>query len=248
MAPLRSIRRPDPVPDSIGALIAARLDTIPPGRQAMLRTPRGGQVFWAERSPPWAAEVAEVIEAMRELARKELDRPARHSSMAGDTEYAFWHVLTRDVAYAQLPRASRAARHVAAAQWLEAKADERVEDIAEVLAHHFATALELDRAAGQAERARSLEPKALRFLTLAGEKTMNLDLAAAEVAFKRALEVAPEGQPSRARLLALRGNANRTSGNIAEATAFLREAITRSTRPWAIEDGSGRDDPFAWIG
>ena len=58
---------------------------------------------------------------------------------------------------ARAPR--RAARHVAAAQWLEAKAGERVEDIAEVLAHHYATALDLARAAGQAERAAELEPR-----------------------------------------------------------------------------------------
>ena len=68
--------------------------------------------------------------------------------MEGEAEYAFWHVLARDVAYHQLPRASRATRHVAAATWIESKAPERVEDMADVLAYHFATALELARAAG----------------------------------------------------------------------------------------------------
>ena len=68
--------------------------------------------------------------------------------MAGQAEYTFWHVLTRDVAYAQLPRASRAARHVAAAEWIEAEAGDRVEDLADVLAYHYATALDLALAAG----------------------------------------------------------------------------------------------------
>ncbi len=216
-----------PLPDSIGALIAARLDTLPAERKAMLADAAVvGKVFWAGAVAAMGGrDVAEVNEAMRELARKELVRSARHSSMAGEAEYAFWHVLIRDVAYAQLPRASRAARHVAAAEWLEAKAGERVEDIAEVVAHHYATALELDRAAGMVELATALEPRALRYLTLAGEKAMTLDVAAAEVAFKRALELAPEGHPSRAQILILLGIVERTTGNIAEAVAFLREGI-----------------------
>ncbi len=64
-------------------------------------------------------------------------------------------MLARDVAYGQLPRASRASRHVAAARWIESKAPERVEDLADVLAYHYATALELARAAGQTEQAAS---------------------------------------------------------------------------------------------
>ncbi len=74
--------------------------------------------------------------------------------MAGEAEYAFWHVLARDVAYNQLPRASRATRHVAAASWIESKAPERVEDLADVLAYHYATALELARAAGETRAGR----------------------------------------------------------------------------------------------
>ncbi len=94
-------------------------------------------------------ELEDVTSAMRELSRKELVRISRRSSMHGESEYAFWHVLTRDVAYGQLPRASRASRHVAAARWIESKARERVEDLADVLAYHYAAALELARAAGQ---------------------------------------------------------------------------------------------------
>ena len=63
-----------------------------------------------------------MTDTLRELSRKELVRPARRSSMEGEAEYAFWHVLARDVAYGQLPRASRASRHVAAAGWIESKA------------------------------------------------------------------------------------------------------------------------------
>ena len=120
-------------------------------------------------------------------------RPARRSSIEGEAEYAFWHVLARDVAYGQLPRASRASRHVAAARWIESKAPERVEDLADVLAYHYATALELARAAGQIEQAAELEAPALRFLSLAGERALGLDTAAALANLERALALDPAG-------------------------------------------------------
>jgi tetratricopeptide (TPR) repeat protein len=161
---------------------------------------------------------------MGELSRRELVRPARRSSMEGEAEFAFWHVLTRDVAYGQLPRPSRAARHVAAATWLEEKAGGRVEDIAEVLAHHYASALELSRAAGQTDAATDLEPLALRFLTLAGEKGLSLDFAAARSSLQRALELAPAGHPARARLLALLAEAERGSGRLTDAVGLFQDA------------------------
>src|SRR5437867_12559536 len=112
-------------------------------------------------------DLADVTDALRMLLRKELVRPARRSSIEGEAEYAFWHILARDVAYSQLPRASRASRHVAAAAWIESKAPERIEDLADVLAYHYATALELARASGRAEQAQELEAPALLFLALA---------------------------------------------------------------------------------
>ena len=69
--------------------------------------------------------------------------PASIRQCAGQDEYAFAHALTRDVAYAQLPRASRASRHVSAAGWIEALAAGRTEDVADVLAYHYTTGLEL---------------------------------------------------------------------------------------------------------
>ena len=76
-----------------------------------------GKVFWAGAIAQMGErDLDEVTETLRELSRKELVRPARRSSIEGEAEYAFWHVLARDVTYAQLPRASRASRHVAAAR------------------------------------------------------------------------------------------------------------------------------------
>ena len=106
-----------------------------------------GKVFWVGAVSAMAdRDRREVERALHELARKELVRPSRQSSMEGEAEYGFWHLLVRDVAYQQIPRAGRAARHLAAADWLEGKAGERVED----LAYHTGEALTLAQATGDA--------------------------------------------------------------------------------------------------
>src|SRR5439155_23354296 len=128
-----------PFPDSLQALIAARLDTVAPDRKAMLQDAAVvGKVFWAGALVAMGGrESREVAQALDELSRKELIRPSRVSSMQGQREFAFWHVLVRDVAYGQIPRADRAVKHRAVAAWIEESGGGRVEDHAEVLAHHY---------------------------------------------------------------------------------------------------------------
>src|SRR6266545_4805741 len=216
-----------PFPHSVQALIAARLDTLAPDAKSMLADAAVvGKVFWAGAVAAMGGRDLQVVtSSLRELSRKELVRPARRSSIEGEAEHAFWHILTRDVAYAQLPRASRAARHVDAAVWIESKAPERVEDLADVLAYHYSTALELARAAGQSEQAAELEAPALRFLTLAGERALGLDTTAALGNFERALALTPPGHPERPGALTRFGEAAFQAGRSLEATGALEEAI-----------------------
>ena len=133
------------LPESLQALIAARLDTLSPERKSLLQDAAVlGKVFWVGAlAEIGGRDRGELELALHELARKELVRPARVSSMEGESEYSFWHVLVRDVAYGQIPRAERARRHRSAAAWIERQAGDRVEDLAEVLAHHYLQALEL---------------------------------------------------------------------------------------------------------
>ncbi len=216
-----------PFPDSIQALIAARLDTLSADTKSMLADAAAvGKVFWAGAIAAMGdRDLTAVIDSLRELSRKELVRPARRASIEGEAEYSFWHVLARDVAYGQLPRASRASRHVAAARWIESKAPERVEDLADVLAYHYAAALELARATGETGRASELEAPALRFLSLAGERALGLDTAAALAHLERALALAPQGHPQRPDVLARFGEAALDAGRFAEAKDAMDEAI-----------------------
>jgi class 3 adenylate cyclase/tetratricopeptide (TPR) repeat protein len=215
------------VPDSVQALIAARLDTLSPKRKSLLQDAAVmGKVFWAgaviemgERDP------REVEIALHELARKELVRPSRTSSMEGEAEYGFWHLLVRDVCYAQIPRAARAARHRAAAEWIEAKAGERAADLADVLAHHYVQALELTRAARQTGEKDELEARAIRYLALSGGRALALDVQSAEASLARALELAPTGHPERAFLLERWAQAALQQGRLQEAKEALEEAL-----------------------
>src|SRR5215831_6828574 len=97
-----------------------------------------GTVFWAGAVADMGGHgETEVRTVLHELARKELIRPARRSSMAGQAEYVFAHVLIREVCYGQIPRAERSQRHQRAAAWIEAMAGERAADHAEILAAHY---------------------------------------------------------------------------------------------------------------
>ena len=209
------------------ALIAARLDTLSPERKSLLQDAAVlGKVFWVGAlAEIGGRDQAELELALHELARKELVRPARVSSMEGESEYSFWHLLVRDVAYGQIPRAERARRHRAAAAWIERKAGERVEDLAEVLAHHYLQALELAEAAGDTEQAEELALPARRFLTLAGERALGLDTAQAEARLARALELCPADDPERPELLLRWADAAFQAGRPREAAAALDEAL-----------------------
>jgi class 3 adenylate cyclase/tetratricopeptide (TPR) repeat protein len=215
-----------PVPETIEALIAARLDTLPSERKSVLHAAAVvGKGFWAGAVASVAGVTEEAVEvALHELARKELVRRVRTSSVEGEDEYCFWHVLVRDVAYRQIPRAARAARHQAAAEWIERIAGERITDHAELLAHHYGLALELARAAGA--DGHELEARTRRFLVLAGDRALRLDVSKAESHYRRALELLPPGNPERARVLAKAAEAAALAGRYAEAEAGYAEAIT----------------------
>ncbi|HET7514169.1 MAG TPA: adenylate/guanylate cyclase domain-containing protein [Gaiella sp.] len=213
-------------PDSVQALIAARLDTLQPERKSLLQDASVlGKVFWTGALAAMSGiGVREVELALHELARKELVRPARSSSMEGEAEYAFWHVLVRDVAYGQIPRAARARRHRAAAAWIETQAGDRVEDLADVLAHHYSEALELARAGGDDALADELVPEARRALGLAGSRAASLDAAAAGGFYRRALELFEPDDHSQAPVLLEAARVNATLSSVTAEEQATRAA------------------------
>jgi len=119
--------------------------------------------------------------------------------VSGETSYTFHHVLVRDVAYGQIPRAARADKHERAAEWLETATNRR-QDLAEMIAHHYQSALDLARAAGRDEE--RLVEHARTALRDAGRRAAQLNAhAAARRYYEAALELWPEGDPERPELL-----------------------------------------------
>ena len=220
-----------PVPETVHGLIAARLDTLAPEVRALVQDAAVvGRVFW-----PGAVAAMDggdrdggeaVQAALAELERKQLVQRTRTSSVQHQDEYVFWHALVRDVAYAQIPRAGRARRHQAVAEWVEAVAGERVGDLAEVVAHHYGQALTYARAANepQAQIDKLVEPTR-RFLVLAGDRTINLDLDRARAYYRQAVELGQPRDPERPHLLVRTGRVAFQSGDYPEAVAVYEEAI-----------------------
>jgi class 3 adenylate cyclase/tetratricopeptide (TPR) repeat protein len=216
-----------PSPESLLGLIAARLDTLSPEHKQLLADAAViGKVFWAGAVVAMGdRDAMEVVGALQALSARELVRPAAVSSMEGESEYSFWHALVRDVAYAQIPRAARAQKHRKAASWIKSASEDRLEDVAEVLAHHYTLALGLALAAGQKREATDIEPLATRFLVMAGDRALGLDVGRAVAHYGRALELAPPGHPERAVILARWADAVRQTGRIRDAAEGLEEAV-----------------------
>jgi class 3 adenylate cyclase/tetratricopeptide (TPR) repeat protein len=234
-----------PFPGSLHAIIAARLDALPSSLKALLQGASViGKVFWSG-ALAWMLRVDEevVLDGLHELTRRELVRPARVSSMEDQAEFGFWHVLIRDVAYSEIPRAARARSHRAMAEWIDRPGGIGPVESAELLAYHDGQALELARAAGLADQVPELEVRSLRSLVQAAEAAMTLDVGRAARLLDRALELVPVGHPDRGGVLARAAQASARCGRFEEAEGMYLEAVAL-----AEATGSARQTGDAMLG
>jgi class 3 adenylate cyclase/tetratricopeptide (TPR) repeat protein len=215
------------LPETLQALIAARLDTLPGHLKSLLQDASVmGKVFWSGAlSAIGDVDALAVEEELHELTLRELVRPARVSSVRDQVEYSFWHLLIRDVAYGEMPRAARAEKHREMAAWMEGLAGDRVADHAELLAHHYGRALAFARMSGMRAELPSLEAQARRYLEMAGDRAMALEVTQAEAFFRQALDLAPPGLEERPALLAKAAEAAAHSGRLEEAQRDYEEAV-----------------------
>jgi hypothetical protein len=152
------------IPDTVQAVLAARIDLLPAEEKAALQAAAViGRIFWT-------GPVYELLGGARPdfglLEERDFCRRRSGSTLAGEREYAIKHALTREVAYASVPKAKRAQLHAAFAGWLE-RLSAAGDDHAAMLAHHYGEAVrpeDLDLAwSGREAEAEVLRAKAVEW-------------------------------------------------------------------------------------
>jgi class 3 adenylate cyclase len=244
------------LPESVQGVIAARLDALARVEKDLVQAAAvHGRIFSVSGvAATLGIDVDDVAARLRTLERKEFVRRERRTAAGGETDYAFQHVLLRDVAYGQVPRRRRAELHRRAGDWLGSLG--RPSEHAELLAYHSMQALALGRAAGEGDD-QALVDRARRSLSDAGERAMALHaLGPAAGYFTDALALTTDDDPSRPSLLLNRARAAYAGGGNALQSALealdalevagdlegATEAATLAARAaWQAGDAAARD-------
>ena len=172
------------IPDSVHGVLAARIDLLPDEAKGALQA---ASVIGRSFTPGGLAALTGSSAEVRTLVEHGFVRPT-------EPELVFKHALTRDVAYAGLPKASRARLHAAFARWLETDAE--TDGRAGVLAHHYSEAVAPDIAElawrDREDELGRLSAEALRWLRRAADLSLaRFDLDDALSQLHRAAELAP---------------------------------------------------------
>ncbi len=175
------------IPDTLQALIAARIDRLPPAAKTVLqRAAVMGRTFWEGALVHLSPDMAEFDEVMETLLVREYIAAESRSTLSDETAFRFKHVLFREVAYGGLSKHARAQLHQSFSGWLAERAGD---ELLEIRAYHLdraATLLaELDGSAPPelaAKAAAALEHAGLRALSReANRSARNLLLRSVEL-------------------------------------------------------------------
>ena len=226
-APLDAV----PVPPTIEALLASRLDRLDPEERLVLDSAAVvGRDF--SRSAVLALVPPESHDAvtrhLESLVRRELIRSER-SRVAGDYGFRFRHGLVREAAYGAIPKQVRSELHERFADYIETAA-EVAHPSEEIVAYHLEHAYRFRVELGAPdEAARRLAARAVERLASAGRAAYTRgDMPAAVSLLGRASELLPEGDVRRLELLVELADALRETGEYGRATAVLDEVSTRA--------------------
>ena len=209
------------IPESLQALIAARLDSLDPADRTVVQEAAVlGLSFTVAGLAAVSGQDPGTFELrLRDLVRREFLELNVDPRSPERGQYSFVHRLIREVAYGTLSRRDRRSRHLAAARFFEALGDE---EIAGVLATHY---LDAYRAAPDGEEGAAVAAQARVALRGAADRAAGLHSHEQALAYLvQALEVSPEAA-DRAELLDRAGVAAEASGRYEASDAYLREAV-----------------------
>ncbi len=221
------------VPETLHALIAARLDALPPADRSLVQDAAVlGKSFTAEALATMAgAEHSDIEPRLIELAKREILTVDADLRSPERGQFVFSQSLIREVAYGTLAKADRRERHVRAAELMEALEDD---ELAAAVAAHYVEAL---KAAGEGPERVSLAARARSWLRRASDRAMNLGSADQAVALvEQALPLTDDGRERR-ELLLLAARAAEDLVLMEQAAGYLSEAARL-----AAADGDGPDE------
>jgi class 3 adenylate cyclase/tetratricopeptide (TPR) repeat protein len=161
------------VPETLQALIAARLDGLDPEERRLLGDASVlGKTFTLRGLAALSGMTEEsVVPLLSGLVRKEVLVLESDPRSPERGQYGFLQALVQRVAYETLSRHDRKAKHLRAAAYLAQESGIEPDEIAEVIAAHYLDALRADESADDAEQ---IEASALEWLTRAGERAAAL--------------------------------------------------------------------------
>jgi tetratricopeptide (TPR) repeat protein len=178
------------VPETLQALIAARLDGLDPEERRLLGDASVlGKTFSVRGLVALSATAEETLEPLlASLARKEVLALESDLRSPERGQYGFLQALVQRVAYETLSRHDRKAKHLRAAGYLAGESGVDPDEIAEVIAAHYLDAFRADE---DADDATEIQASALEWLTRAGERAASLAATQdARRAFDQASELA----------------------------------------------------------
>jgi tetratricopeptide (TPR) repeat protein len=217
-----------PLPDTINALLTARIERLEPDERAVLaHASIEGRTFHHGALAALMSEEAQraIGPSLMGLVRKQLIRPDR-AEFAGEDAFRFAHALVRDVAYSGLPKRLRAELHERLAGWL--KTMPRVPD--EILGYHLEQAYRHRVAIGAVgDHDRALAAEAADRLAAAAPAALTRgDAAAGARLLESAVSLRGREDPRRTEHLSALGAALVEAGRLADADRILSEAIERA--------------------
>ncbi len=218
------------LPETVHAVLAARLDSLSPAERRVLQHASVvGQVFWeGSLARIEEEEGIDLEDALIALQEKDLVVPSPGSRLAGEHEYAFKHVLIRDVAYSTLPKSVRAWKHAQVGGFIEERAADRSEGVVGMVADHYgrAAALGADADLEPAELDR-INHRALAALESAGDAAASLYSNQEALGhYETALSLRRELDPAtRARIAEKLGDVALRLGRIDQATEVWEQCL-----------------------
>jgi tetratricopeptide (TPR) repeat protein len=220
-----------PVPATVQALLAARLDRLGAEERAVIEhaSVAGQQFHVGALEAMSAGRSLDVRTALRGLVRRDLIGPDR-SLLAGDNAFRFRHLLIRDAAYEAILKSARAELHARFAEWLERVAGDRIEEQEEILGYHLERAHRLHADLGPIDDAtKGLGLRAAAHLGASGRRASERgDVAAAANLFQRATDLLPVGSAERPQLLYELGGAMIQVGDVRLSFSASEQASTEA--------------------